>query len=400
MKSSFPFWRSRSAYAVLLYFALFVGSTVIVLTLFYVQAFGQLRSEIDNFILREAEVLHFIYNEQGEAGLIRQIAYRGGQPRGHIYWLARNDGVKLGGNLDRLPNLRMSENLSDGWVHFTLKDSEGIAIRIRGQMLAMGTELSLFIGRDMSAYEQIQSRTSHALFYALGLMIVLGPVGGVVMVYALLARLARINRTSAAIMAGDLSERVAVLGNGDEFDLLAEHLNAMLDRIAALIAAHAQIADNIAHELRSPINRLRGQLEFIQTQIGDAQKTNLHAAISEVDHILKIFNALLELTQIEAGSLHTHARICDLTALVGEVADLFAPAIEEADIAFDIELPDAPVMCRGDRALLIQAVSNLVENAFKYGRSDAQGATRISLSLTQDDMQAHICIADTGCGVI
>lgn len=406
-----PFWRFVSVRAVILYFVFFTLLVSVVFVIFYVQAGRELRVSGDSFVARELELLRLTYSDQGLAGLTRAIEYRGGQPRGYIYWLARSSGIKLAGNLDRLPNLRASEALDDGWVRFVLEDGSGLLVGIRGRLVDLGSDVVLFVGRDLAGYDRLRSRLGWALAYALIVVVGVGLVSGFLLVRFLLIRLSVINRTSSAIMGGDLSRRIPVRlrgGRGDEFDFLARNLNSMLSRIDSLVTAHREVANNIAHDLRSPLNRLRTRLTLIERDLPlSGESDAVAAAIDEVDHILKIFDAVLELAQIEAGSFLTPPCLVDLGALVRDLADLFLPSIEAADMRLDVRLPPDRALCFGHRQLLVQAVTNLIENALKYGHR-AGGTLTLELRVAAfgegsvtDAMtgEAILMVSDTGIGI-
>jgi signal transduction histidine kinase len=211
----------------------------------------------------------------------------------------------------------------------------------------------------------------------------------------MLRRVEAVNRTSTRIIHGDLSQRVPLTGSGDEFDQLAGNLNAMLDQIERLMAGMRQVTDNIAHDLRTPLARLRARLEVTLLERPDATlyAEALRETITEADHLLGTFNALLSIAEAEAGSRRQTMAVVDVAEIARAVAELYEPAAEEKGLRLDIANGGAlPV--RGDRHLLSQAIANLLDNALKYTPSGA-----VSLTTRESAEGARIEVADRGPGV-
>jgi signal transduction histidine kinase len=223
----------------------------------------------------------------------------------------------------------------------------------------------------------------------------LGIAGGMFMTRNMLARVEAVNRTSEQIIHGDLAKRVPVTGSGDEFDQLAANLNAMLDQIERLMAAMRQVADNIAHDLRTPLSRLRARLEVTLLEKPDEARYAdvLRETIGEADHLLSTFNALLSIAEAEAGSRRDSFEPVDLSEIARDVAELYEPVAEESSLGFETKIADR-IMVRGDRHLLSQAIANLLDNALKY---TPEG--KVALAVESRGGKAHIEVADTGPGV-
>src|SRR6185437_1463313 len=215
----------------------------------------------------------------------------------------------------------------------------------------------------------------------------------------MLRRVEQVNRTAEGVIAGNLSDRVPVRGTGDEFDQLAANLNSMLDQIERLMTGLREVTDNVAHDLRTPLARLRARLELTLLRppgpgpAGDgAQNESIRAAIDEADRLLATFNALLSITEAESGAGRNRAEPLDLGELARAAAELYEPVAEEK--GFVLHLDSAPgVMVRGDRHLLSQAVANLLDNALKYG-----GSGEIGLSVSQVNGHAALEVSDRGPG--
>jgi signal transduction histidine kinase len=207
-------------------------------------------------------------------------------------------------------------------------------------------------------------------------------------------RIEAVNQTAREIMEGDLSRRVPRDGSGDDFDQLAASLNRMLGRIEALMTAVRQVSDNIAHDLRTPLTRLRTGLELARSQDPRQAREALEQAIEDAEELLATFNALLRIARIESRSRRAAFAELDLAQLVRDVGELYEPLAAEKGQALSVEA-NGPVPLHGDRDLLFQAVANLVDNAIKY---TPEGG-RISLWAGSRDGHPEVAVADTGPGV-
>jgi signal transduction histidine kinase len=235
------------------------------------------------------------------------------------------------------------------------------------------------------------------LFWGAGLMIVLGLAGGVIVSRNFLARLDVINRTSRQIMHGDLSHRVPVSGTGDEFDDLSGHLNRMLDRIERLLHGMREVSDNVAHDLRSPLNRLRNRLELAAMRQPPDSETarDIEAAVQETDRLIATFNALLLIAEAEAGSVRESMESFDLDEVIEGVGELYGPLADEKRLRFAVEMPAASAVIRGNRNLITQALANLVDNAIKY--TPAGGS--VVVALEHGPLGPALVVADNGAGI-
>ena len=253
----------------------------------------------------------------------------------------------------------------------------------------------LLIGRDLQNAILFRSSMLRTLSWASVLTLGLGVVGGLFMTHNMLRRVDAVNRTSERIIHGDLAQRVPLTGSGDEFDQLATNLNAMLDQIERLMVGMRQVTDNIAHDLRTPLARLRARLEVTLLEKPDAQRYGeaLRQTITEADTLLGTFNALLSIAEAEAGSRREALAVVSLEEIARSVAELYEPVADEKGLTLTIDL-DAGVRVRGDRHLLSQAIANLLDNALKY--TPAGG---VSLTVRKDRDWARIEVADTGPGV-
>jgi signal transduction histidine kinase len=207
-------------------------------------------------------------------------------------------------------------------------------------------------------------------------------------------RIEAINQTSREIMEGDLSRRVPTAGSGDDFDRLATNLNRMLERIEDLMAAVRQVSDNIAHDLRTPLTRLRTRLELARGSNPEQTREEIDRAIEDAQELLTTFNALLRIARIESGSSRGAFADVDIASLVRDIAELYEPVAAEKGQTLSVQGQRA-VTVRGDRDLLFQALANLVDNAIKH----TPEGSGIELSAESRDGRAELGVADTGPGI-
>ena len=216
-----------------------------------------------------------------------------------------------------------------------------------------------------------------------------------------LKRIETINVAARSIMAGDMTRRIAVIGAGDEFDGLATNLNAMLERIEALMSGLREVSDNIAHDLKTPLTRLRNAAEAALRETGgEAYREGLEHTIEKADELIKTFNSLLLVARLEAGALEGNAERFDIGRAVRDVAELYEPVAEERGMALAMNVADGPEYT-GNRQLVVQAVANLIENAIKYSAKpgDLRSGATIAIDLHDRPEAIEIAVADNGPGI-
>ena len=390
--------RSSIFRAALVYIGLFGAAVLVPTGVIYWAAVGSLTRQIDATVEAEITGLAEQFNQRGVLGLIRAIqrrSARAGEGRG-LYLLTDANYAPLAGNLSRWPDAAPDEA---GWITFPLDHAEGEGGGInlgRARAFDLGSWYHLLVGHDVRERLFVAAQIRESLAWGVASAIALFLVGGVMMSRKLLGRMDAINLTSREIMAGDLGRRVPVSGRGDEFDQLAGNLNAMLDQIERLIAGIKQVSDNIAHDLRSPLARLRSRLEVTLMESPDpsAYREAIERTIAEADGLLKTFNALLSIAQAEAGAPRRHFEAVDLGALLSDVAELYEPLAEARGQTLTATAPDS-VGVRGDRDLLFQAVANLTDNAVKFAPEGGQ----IGLALDGAAGEARITVTDNGPGI-
>jgi signal transduction histidine kinase len=383
----------------LVYIWLFTASVLIILGAIYYTTTGFLDRQTGETIAAELEGLREQYRQRGLRGLVQVIEQRSRQPRTNaLYLFADRNANPIAGNLSHWPAADPDDG---GWVEFVLADVpavEGSGIhRARARVFTLPGGFRLLVGRDLRERGEFQDRLVFSLAWAVVLTIGLGTVGGILISRDVMRRVDAINRTTRKIMTGELHQRIEVSAGGDELDELARNLNAMLDRIERLMQEMRHVAESIAHDLRTPLTRLRSRMELalLETRDQDAARAALQDALGEADRLLATFQALLSIAEAEAGHLKSAFSEVNLADLVREMVELYEPLAEEKGVALGAELRDAPI--RGHRHLLAQAVANLLDNAVKY--TPAGGRILVRVRPAAGPGTAELTVADSGPGI-
>lgn len=253
----------------------------------------------------------------------------------------------------------------------------------------------LLIGRDVQVRAQLRALLTDALLWAVVVVLLMATIGALVVRSLFRRTLANVSATATAIAAGDFAQRVKLTGRGDEFDQVADVINDMLDRIGRLMDGVRQVSNAIAHDLRTPITRARTRLEdaALHAEGPDDLRAAIERATMDLDGIVAVFQALLRIAEIEAGSRRSSFARLDLAPLLAEVADLYSALAEDRGIILKLETPDA-VPAYGDKAMIQQAIANLVDNAMKFSPED--GTVRLSASVSS---MVFISVGDEGPGI-
>ncbi len=379
-----------------LYTVLFGASVAVLAGFLWQTTIGALSLQLDETVRAEIKGVLDEYRQNGAQGVAILIADRArSDPDGRaIYLLTDAFGRPIVGNIDAWPasitELSRPSDAGEKWLEFQIVGNRSSIVR--GQAFVLFGRLRLLVGRDVRELQRYRTTIVNAIIWGIGITLALALVGGVAMSRSSLRRIETINRTSREIMRGDLSRRIPLRGNGDEFDQLAASLNEMLERIQALLEGLRHVSDNIAHDLRTPLSRLRSRLERLD-EAGLAEsdiRQRVGEALSEADDILALFNALLRITHIEADVRRDEFVPVDLTAIIQDVAELYEPVALEKGLVFVTGDLKGKTLS-GDRDLLFQATANLVDNAIKYTASP--GSVGIAAS------GGEIVVWDTGPGV-
>ena len=398
----------------------FAGTTAFRLMAAYVAVFvtvaaiiaGALIWQTNNLLIRqvfatisvETEGLRDLAQLKSAEAISEVVAERSRASQSQLYFLTDVEGRKVAGNLSRWPPelrdgagglFRYSGDVDTGPV-------ERVAI---GMSVTLNAGRRLLVARDIEEQRRFIERVRFLFLSGFGLLVIIGLAGGFAASRLILRRIGAITATVETIMSGDLSQRITSRGSGDELDELARNLNAMLDRIEQLMAGLREISDNIAHDLKTPLNRLRNRAE---AALRDARtvsdyREGLGSTIEEADEIIKTFNALLLIARLEAGAADESMEVFDLAALVRDIVDLYEPHAEENFRRLTF-VADGEILVRANRQLVGQAVANLLDNAIKYGvpSSGERGMCRgadIEVALHSNGDHAEVAVADHGPGI-
>jgi signal transduction histidine kinase len=259
----------------------------------------------------------------------------------------------------------------------------------------------LLVGRDLEDRETLRNVIGRALIESLFWLVAIGTLCGIFVALRVLRRVDAMSDTARTIMRGDLSQRLPTTGSGDEFDRLAQSLNAMIERISALMAGVKEVSDNIAHDLKTPLTRMRnGAEEALRAASSPAEyRAALERLIEESDGLIRVFNALLMIAHAEAGSDRAGMQDFDVAQSVRDVGELYEPAADAQGVALRVET-EPNLWLHGSRELMGQALANLIENALKYGvPKDAGARAVVSVSARRRGALIEILVADRGPGI-
>ena len=388
-------WRTATFRLALIYLALFGVSVAALVAFLYFSTVRVIERQTDETIIAEITGLSERYRDEGLLGLRRVVAERSRGQRHSLYLLVAPGNAILAGNLDRWPSVTAGPS---GWLNFTFGQPMGRNFETheaRARHILLDDGFQLLVGRDIQQRRDIDALVREALVWALALVLLIGLAGGVVMSRNLLGRIQAINRTSQEIVAGDLGRRIPVRGSNDEIDRLAVNLNHMLDQIEHLMEAMRQVTDNIAHDLRGPLNRLRTRMDVTLMARPSAEEYHrvLESMVGDTEQLLATFNALLRITQVESGVRKSFAQI-DLAGIINDLGELYAGVAEEKGLEFSFVAGERSIVW-GDRELLAQAVSNLLDNAIKY---TPQGRN-VWLTAVRSRDRVNLAVADSGPGI-
>jgi signal transduction histidine kinase len=396
------FFRTTTFRLALLYAVLFSASSLVLFAFIYGTTSVLIAREREESIAANMASLQDHYAATGLRGLAAAI-------------LARAQPNRVGDNIYLLtdPRFRPIAGNGTGWPPFVEQDGPWLTFPIERQLLgdpevylakALHAVLPggyhLLVGQDMRTQERFRRAIVEALIWSVAITLCLGLVVGLVMSRNTLRRIESINSAAERIMRGEFKHRIPGRARGraggDEFDRLAENLNAMLDEIDRLMGSMRTVTHNIAHDLRSPLTRVRNRLESALAGMdeSDPRRETVEQAVAEADQLLATFNALLSIADAEAGAGRGDMVPLDLEAVARDVAELYEPLVEERGLSLETRLL-GQALVPGNRQLLFQAIANLIDNAVKY----AGPGRRISLAVEPGDGRPELVVADNGPGI-
>ena len=380
------------AFRLALYYAgLFTLSVLLLGALYYLVAIKAPLDAVERNLTGEARLLSELHKGQGTAALAEALDRRAAHPAPRLAYhvLLDRSGAPLTTNLPSWPQARRDEWLRiEADIPQEGEEDEHEAL-VLDRTLPDG--LRLMIGRDIDELDDLQETLTSALIWLLPAMFLLSLAGGALISRAIGQRIANLDSAARGVIAGDLSKRVAVRGSGDDIDRLGQTLNVMLDRIEQGIEGIRRVSDSVAHELRTPLTRLRASLADLETT-GDREA--IAEAVQEAERLEAIFNAVLRIARIETAREGAARARVDLSAILHDAVELYLPEAEARGQVLTIDT-DAALWVEGDRDLLFQAVTNLLDNAVKFSPDGG----RIRVYGQGDESSCRLIVEDEGPGV-
>lgn len=378
----------------LLFVAIFsVAAGFLVAVLWWATA-GALDRQTIASIRTDASTLVERYREQGTTGLVEAIEERLALDAQNeaIYLLVDSENRRLAGNLRDWPTAIGEDG---AWFRTRIQHDGAVAeARVHRRDLP---GLRLLVGRDESERVQLRLLLTEGVAWSLGAVLIFAGIGAALIRRALQARMRPAVATALGIAGGDLSHRVPLSGQGDEFDRLGATMNDMLDRIASLMTGLRGVSDAIAHDLRTPIARARAKLEeSLTTAAGEAElRAAMEEGIADLDNISRVFQALLRIAEAEAGARRAAFAPLDLPEVLRDAAEFYEAMAEAREQRLETALPGNMPIVVGDRDLLLQAVANLLDNAIKF----TPPGGLIRLTARETEARIEIAVSDSGPGL-
>ena len=342
------------------------------------------------------------YRQGGLRRLVFIVEARSRRPGSSLYLVTAPAGEGLAGNVGSLSPGVLN---STGWTETAyrrLDDPEGSTHRALVRVFQLPGGFRLLVGRDLEERERLRDIVFAAARWSLFVVIVLGVAGGLFVTRRVLKRVDAMTETTRQIMDGDLTGRLPIAGTGDELDRLASNLNAMLERIEALMRGLKEVSDNIAHDLKTPLTRLRNRCEEALRVAEDESQYRqaLESTIEESEALIRTFNALLMIARAESGQARDGMKDVDAAEIARGVGELYEPLAEEKGISLRVDAPSAAPI-RANRELVSQALANLVDNAIKYGAPDTldRNGGEIVIKAEPEGERILLSVADAGRGI-
>ena len=404
-------WRTSTVRLTATFIAIFIIFAILLMGFIGWQSSVQIQRQQADDIDREIRLFQRIEANQGIRALAFAVNRLSTQPGPGLYYLGDASGLYLLGNVSDVPvevvitpgvysfDYERPNPLDDvqGEDSRPQRQSEGVAV-VRSVELSNG--MRLVVGRDVVERRGYSAIILQSFLVGVVGIILFSLIAGGITARRVLRRIDTIQQTSTKIMSGNLSERVPVTKRNDEFDALATNLNAMLDRIEQLLQGLKEVTDNVAHDLKTPLTRLRNQAEAAlrDTASEDTRERALETVIAESDRLIQTFNALLMIARVEAGAPSGVLSEIDVSDIVADLAELYSPVAEDEGIEVQTRI-EPGVTLKANRELIGQAMVNLLENAMKYARPEDERTGRITVDLQREAGVVRIVVADNGPGI-
>lgn len=396
------FTRTTAFKLSLLYIAVFTVMSGVLLFYIADNTDNLMSEQVVQSVDSELKTLADVYVRGGVRDLVETIDRRSRHPDASLYLLVDFAGNALVGNIARLPTTVLEE--ADGGlrrVRYTRlgQDAEDVERQAMVRTFELRGGFRLLVGRDLGDQLRFSNLLANALRLWLVVVVVMAAITWLFVSRRVMKRIDEISATSRTIMQGELSGRLPVAGNDDEFDRLAINLNTMLDRIELLMQSMKDVTDNIAHDLKTPLTRLQTRIEnaLREAKGEEGYRGALEATLEESDQLLRIFNALLRIARVESMAPASVMEPTDLNKLVAEVAELYEPLVEDEGGKLETDLPEG-LKADCNRDLISQVLVNLIENALKYGRPET-GDLLIRLGGRAEDGRIVLSVNDNGPGI-
>ncbi len=355
-------------------------------------------SQITETIDAEIRNLEDIHADDGIGRLIDVVSARAQQPGSNLYMVTSFNGAVLAANVTDINNATLSRR---GWSEISYRRTDESDAQHDSRALVRVAFIGGFrvlVGRDIEERERLRQILATPARWSVVVIVLLGIAGGVFVTRRVMKRIDSMTATSEQIMHGDFGGRLAVTGSGDEFDRLANSLNAMLGRIENLMGGLKHVSDNIAHDLKTPLTRLRNRAEeALRANHTEAElRRALESTIEESDNLIRTFDALLMISRAEAGELRKAMTDFDAADVAQGVGELYEPVAEENGLVLAVDAPEKlPV--RGNRELIGQALANLVDNAIKHGGTIR--GSKVTVAARRTGTVVEFTVADRGPGI-
>jgi signal transduction histidine kinase len=365
---------------------------------------GFLSQEAETSVKGDFDFLSARYRDSGLPALVNAISEHAASSNNALYLLTDGNGRWLAGNLDTVAASLWG---TQGEAQFSYRNrgSEQTESPAFGIVARLPGDLHLLVARDIESQEALKRLLRRAFVLGYTLIFIIGTAGAVIVSRRMLRRVDIASNAARSIMQGNLAQRIPVTGRNDEFDRLSQNLNAMLDRIQDLMVGLKNVSDNIAHDLKTPLHRLRTRAERAMQSSRSPEKLAeaLGSVIEEADTLIQTFDALLSIARLEAGSRSESFGPLNICALIRDVADLYEPAAEERGLTLKLSCA-GDVMIAGEKHLIGQALVNLLDNAIKYASpaaNPAEGARQADVELGLEDKgdTVDIVVSDRGPGI-
>ncbi|WP_457108494.1 ATP-binding protein [Methylobacterium sp. P5_C11] len=383
----------------LAYLAIFALCAFLALGYVAWNARAVLDDQIVSTIDAEINGLSEQYNAGGLRRLITVVERRSREPGASLYLVTTAGGDHVVGNVGYVPAAVLATP-GQSETRYGRNDSDAEAHRAIVRVFTLPGGFRLLVGRDTEERDRLRAVIGRAFVTSLAAIVLLGVIGGWLAASRVLRRVDAMTQTTRAIMAGDLDGRLHVAGNGDELDRLASSLNQMLERIGELMRGMREVSDNIAHDLKTPLTRLRNRADeaLRRGTTPEDLRAALEAVIEEGDGLIRVFNALLMIARLESGSAQEMLVPLDVGQAVRSVGELYEALAEDQGLTLAVQAQD-DLMIAGNRELIGQALANLIDNALKYGAGSVGTQARVTLDARRAGDMIRLTVSDHGPGI-